>query len=110
MVQGTEPNVLVLKYQVIEGWLIKGSMMRQPHGSRQRARMQPVVKGWQQRVQVWEAELRKIPGYKLVQMVGGFKMLSVIKHVGKEGIIIISIRKILHKNQEVWGSLGGLAV
>lgn len=47
------------------------------------------------RVQVWEAELRKIPGCKLVQMVGNFKMLPAVKCVGKEETII-SIRKILH--------------
>lgn len=53
------------------------------------------MKGWQQRAQVWEAELRKIPGYKLLHMVGDFKMLSAGKHVGKEGTII-SIRRILN--------------
>lgn len=38
-----------------------------------------------QRVQVWEAELRKIPGCKLIQMVGDFKMLSVVKPCGNAG-------------------------
>lgn len=46
-----------------------------------------------QRVQDWEAELGKIPGCKLVQIVGDFKMLSAVKWVRKEGTII-NTRKI----------------
>lgn len=78
-----------------EGQVIKGGVEQQAHGSRQRARMQPITMGWQQRVQVWEAELRKIPGCTPVQMVGDFKMLSAVKRVGKDRAII-NIRRILH--------------
>ena len=38
-----------------------------------------------QRVQVWEAELRKIPGCKLVQILEDFKVLSIVKSCGKAG-------------------------
>lgn len=78
-----------------EGQVIKGGVERQARRSRQRARMQPIMKGWQQRVQVWEAELRNILGCKMVQMMGDFKMSSAVKCVGKERVII-NIRKVLH--------------
>ena len=61
--------------------------MRQTKESRLKARMQLVMKEWQQRrhiIQVWEAELRKIPGCKLVQILEDFKM-SILKSCGKAG-------------------------
>lgn len=56
-----------------------------------------VMKGYNretERVQVWETELGKIPRCKSAQMLGDFKMLSAVKHVGKEGVMIIP-RKII---------------
>lgn len=54
--------------------------MRQTKESRLKARMQLVMKEWQQRrhiIQVWEAELRKIPGCKLVQILEDFKIVYI---------------------------------